>query len=118
MDARASGFARILPWPNPILALDGAGAVVAFMSPVHPGGDDAGKQALRAREDVQAILYEDVPVRFWDEHVGPREPHLFVVELGEPPGGPDPGRRRRARRDVVRPRAGRVAARRRGPPAR
>ena len=46
------GFARILPWPNPILALHGAGAVVAFLSARAPGRrrrGQAGAAGARGR---------------------------------------------------------------------
>jgi dipeptidyl aminopeptidase/acylaminoacyl peptidase len=81
----AESFSRVLPWANPISGLAAADGVAAFVSAVHPGADDATKQRLREAADVQAILYEDLPVRFWDRRVGPREPHLFVSGLGEAP---------------------------------
>jgi dipeptidyl aminopeptidase/acylaminoacyl peptidase len=81
----AQGFSRVLAWVNAIAGLRAGGGVVAFASAVHPGGDDAAKQRLRDAADVQAILYEDLPVRFWDRHVGPRQQHLFMGPLGAAP---------------------------------
>jgi dipeptidyl aminopeptidase/acylaminoacyl peptidase len=64
------GGERVLAWAEPIAGLVAAGGAVAFVSPVGP-------------QRGEAILYEDVPVRFWDQHVGPRVPHVFVARPGE-----------------------------------
>ena len=63
----------------------GAADTLAFMAPVHPGtadfAADAEREAARSRAGVSAQLYEDYPIRFWDHYVGPREDHLFLLDL-------------------------------------
>ena len=52
-----------------------------------PGGDtleeDARLRALRKKKKVAAILHETYPVRFWDHDLGPAEPHLLALDLGD-----------------------------------
>jgi dipeptidyl aminopeptidase/acylaminoacyl peptidase len=43
--------------------------------------DDARRRATRTRRKVAAILHETYPVRFWDQDLGPGEPHLLTLDL-------------------------------------
>ncbi|SDK46651.1 Dipeptidyl aminopeptidase/acylaminoacyl peptidase [Cryobacterium psychrotolerans] len=42
---------------------------------------DATARALRKDKKVAAILHESYPVRYWDQDLGPAEPHLFSLDL-------------------------------------
>src|SRR5688572_24394207 len=52
-----------------------------------PGADtleaEAKLRKLRKDKKVSAILHDSYPVRFWDHDLGPDEPHLLAIELGE-----------------------------------
>jgi dipeptidyl aminopeptidase/acylaminoacyl peptidase len=41
--------------------------------------DDRRRRDLRKDAQVSAILYDRYPVRYWDSHLGPEEPHLFAA---------------------------------------
>jgi dipeptidyl aminopeptidase/acylaminoacyl peptidase len=45
--------------------------------------EDARGRAERRRRKVAAILHETYPVRFWDHDLGPAEPHLLALDVGE-----------------------------------
>jgi dipeptidyl aminopeptidase/acylaminoacyl peptidase len=53
--------------------------------------DDRRLRDLRKASQVSAILHSGYPVRFWDEDIGPDEPHLFDAagprDLTPQPGG-------------------------------
>ena len=42
---------------------------------------DATARAERKDKKVAAILHESYPVRYWDQDLGPAEPHLFSLDL-------------------------------------
>ena len=60
---------------------------------------DAEREKARVDAGVQAQLFTDYPIRYWDHYLGPRERHLYAAP---PPSGdtalevtdllPDPGR--------------------------
>ncbi|MGH3098501.1 MAG: prolyl oligopeptidase family serine peptidase [Streptosporangiales bacterium] len=62
-----------------------AGTVVltADVLPSAEGGDDAELVAQRRDRGVTAILHTGYPIRHWDHHLGPPEPHLLRVEPGD-----------------------------------
>jgi dipeptidyl aminopeptidase/acylaminoacyl peptidase len=53
--------------------------------------DDRRLRGLRKADNVSAILHSGYPVRFWDQDIGPDEPHLFdatdLRDLTPQPGG-------------------------------
>ncbi|HEX5465614.1 MAG TPA: hypothetical protein VFW92_02950, partial [Candidatus Limnocylindrales bacterium] len=63
---------------------------VAFGASLAPGrGDleaDAAWTKTRRDQGMSAMLFETLPIRFWDHYLGPRDRHLFVVA---PPQGPE-----------------------------
>jgi dipeptidyl aminopeptidase/acylaminoacyl peptidase len=54
--------------------------------------DEQEKRKQRKDKKVTAILHQSVPVRFWDEDLGPDAPRLFAGSLSESPapGDTDP----------------------------
>lgn len=64
-----------------------ASARVVLEAELLPGGEtleaEAALRALRKKKKVAAILHESYPVRFWDHDLGPVEPHLLSVDVGE-----------------------------------
>lgn len=64
--------------------------VIAFAAAVHPGtanlAADREKYNARKKAGVEALLFEDYPIRWWDHYLGPRERHIFAAPL---PGGDD-----------------------------
>jgi dipeptidyl aminopeptidase/acylaminoacyl peptidase len=65
--------------------------VIAFAAAVHPGSADLAadneKHRARKKAGVEALLFEDYPIRHWDHYLGPRERHIFAAPL---PAGEDP----------------------------
>ena len=63
-----------------------AADVVVFRAPVHAGTTDFDadreREAARSKAGVSAQLFEGYPIRFWDHYLGPREWHLFLLDLG------------------------------------
>lgn len=59
--------------------------VVVFGVSVFPGSPDwlADRERQKARKTagVEALLFEDYPIRFWDHYLGPRQRHLFAAPL-------------------------------------
>ncbi len=59
--------------------------VVGFGAMLHPGSDglaaDAAHEKARRDAGVQAILFEDYPIRHWDAWLGPRHRRLFCATL-------------------------------------
>lgn len=45
--------------------------------------EDARLRAARERRKVKAILHETYPVRYWDQDLGPAEPHLLSLDLSQ-----------------------------------
>ena len=43
--------------------------------------EDADRETARSKAGVTAQLYEDYPIRFWDHYLGPREDHLFLLDI-------------------------------------
>jgi len=65
-------------------------ALTADLLPTAAAGERVGvvtrDAALRKRRDdaeVHAILHETYPVRFWDHDLGPAEPHVLALDLGD-----------------------------------
>jgi dipeptidyl aminopeptidase/acylaminoacyl peptidase len=53
--------------------------------------EDAEQRAERKQRKVAAILHESYPVRYWDQDLGPGEPHLLALEVpAEAETLPDP----------------------------
>ena len=48
------------------------------------------KRKERKEKKVSAILHESVPVRLWDEDLGPDAPRLFTGSMDEEGDGADP----------------------------
>lgn len=44
---------------------------------------DAVARKARGDKKVAAILHESYPVRYWDQDLGPDEPHLLVLDLAD-----------------------------------
>ena len=44
---------------------------------------DAAARKARGDKKVAAILHEGYPVRYWDQDLGPDEPHLLALDLGD-----------------------------------
>ncbi|SIT67617.1 alpha/beta fold hydrolase [Microbacterium sp. RU33B] len=45
--------------------------------------DDARLRAARKKKNISAILHEGYPVRYWDHDLGPADPHLLSLDLGD-----------------------------------
>ncbi|OIH92797.1 alpha/beta fold hydrolase [Curtobacterium sp. MCBA15_001] len=65
-------------------------AITADLLPTAAAGERVGvatrDAALRKRRDdakVHAILHETYPVRYWDHDLGPDEPHVLALDLGD-----------------------------------
>lgn len=57
---------------------------IVFAAEVFPDADlDEDERRHRARADagVKALLFESYPIRRWDHYLGPRERHLFVLDV-------------------------------------
>lgn len=80
--------------PRRVLAPpDGVGAVlttpesptVVVTAALYPGAatfaEDEARQAARKDAGVEARLIDHYPERWWDHDIGPRQPHLFALEL-------------------------------------
>lgn len=78
-----------------VLATAAGADVVALTASLLPGAEAASDApagfiaadgALRKRrkdQQVGAILHETYPVRFWDHDLGPDEPHVLALDLGD-----------------------------------
>ena len=58
--------------------------------PRRPTTRRRSKRKERKEKKVTAILHESVPVRFWDEDLGPGAPRIFTGSLAEEDAGADP----------------------------
>ncbi|HUG47165.1 MAG TPA: S9 family peptidase [Candidatus Limnocylindria bacterium] len=82
------GEARLLCAPpggvEDVRAARGADVVV-FAASVFPGSGDLAsdqqRHKARKKAGVEALLFEEYPIRFWDHYLGPRERHLFAAPL-------------------------------------
>ena len=69
---------------------------LVFSAEVYPGTTDFAKDAerheARKKAGVKALLFESYPIRRWDHYLGPRERHLFALDLPdrEPASPPVP----------------------------
>ena len=87
------GEARLLAAPDG--GVDGiatarSAPAIAFGAMVHRGAadlaDDAAREKARRDAGVQALLFEEYPVRHWDHYLGPRHRRLFAATV---PAGED-----------------------------
>jgi len=82
------GEARIVAsLPGGIAGLETATGAPAIVV-VSPALGDEDERLRKERKDagVTAILHETVPVRYWDQDLGPAEPRLFAVTPPQPAG--------------------------------
>ena len=72
---------------------------LVFSTEVHQGATDLARDAelaeARKKAGVKALLFEGYPIRRWDHYLGPRERHLYVLDLPDrepanPPRPPKP----------------------------
>jgi dipeptidyl aminopeptidase/acylaminoacyl peptidase len=66
---------------------------LVFAGEIHAGGDlvaDEDRHKARKEAGVSALLFESYPIRRWDHYLGPRERHLFVLDLPGPEDPPAP----------------------------
>ncbi|WP_436529016.1 prolyl oligopeptidase family serine peptidase [Actinoplanes sp. HUAS TT8] len=84
----AGGDARVIAAPSGGVSgavVSGAGTVV-FGSSLLPSSDDqVADRKLRERRKetgVNAVLYEDYPIRYWDHAFGPERTRLLTADLG------------------------------------
>ncbi len=87
------GEARLLAAPEggvSGIAAARVGPTVVFGVGIHPGAADFEADAARgkARKDagVEALLFDDSPIRHWDHYLGPRVRRLFAATV---PGDDD-----------------------------
>ena len=67
-----------------VAAVADASERIAIIAPLlHSAGSlsqDARLRRERKQRKVSAVLHESYPVRFWDQDLGPDEPHLFALD--------------------------------------
>ena len=51
---------------------------------------DTERHRARKKSGVEALLFEQYPIRYWDHYLGPRERHLFATELAADDGASAP----------------------------
>ncbi|HYH92257.1 MAG TPA: hypothetical protein VD763_03775, partial [Candidatus Saccharimonadales bacterium] len=85
--AAEGGEARLLVAPPGGvggLAVAEASGALALMVSMHPGVEDfeqdGEREKARKEAGVQALLFEDYPIRFWDHYLGPRDPRIFIAD--------------------------------------
>ena len=88
----AGGEARVIAAPSSGVAgvrTARSADVAVFGAGTYPGArdlvEDAARQKARKEAEVQALLFESFPIRFWDHYLGPRERRLFGAELPSDP---------------------------------
>jgi dipeptidyl aminopeptidase/acylaminoacyl peptidase len=89
----AGGEARLLVAPGggvDDVKAARASHVVVFGASVFPRAatlkEDAEQQEARKKAGVEALLFDDYPIRRWDHYLGPRERHLYAAAV--PADGP------------------------------
>ena len=59
--------------------------VIGLAVPLHPLAagfeDDAAKAKARKEAGVEALLFEDLPIRYWDHWLAPRRGRIFAARL-------------------------------------
>lgn len=67
-------------------------STVVVSAAVHPGAatfeEDGAREKARKDAGVEARLVEHYPDRWWDHDIGPRQPHLYALDLSAPGGEP------------------------------
>jgi dipeptidyl aminopeptidase/acylaminoacyl peptidase len=65
-------------------------ATVVVTAQLYPGATgfeaDAARAAARKDAGVEAVLIEHYPDRYWDHRIGPREPRIHALDLGDVEG--------------------------------
>ncbi|AWG01946.1 S9 family peptidase [Clavibacter michiganensis] len=81
----ARALTRLAGGVDGIAAVARDAATVILRAPLLPGSAslEADAVARKDRSDLQvnAVLHESYPVRYWDHDLGPDEPHLFALDL-------------------------------------
>ena len=84
-DARA--ITRLAGGVSGIAAVADAASVAVLAADLLPSADsfeaDAKLRAERKKRKLSAILHTTYPVRYWDHDLGPAEPHLLSLDLGD-----------------------------------
>lgn len=84
-DARA--ITRLAGGVSAIAAVADAASVAVLSADLLPSADsfeaDATLRAERKKRKLSAILHTTYPVRYWDHDLGPAEPHLLSLDLGD-----------------------------------
>ena len=92
----AGGEARMLLAPDG--GIDGVAAArdadrIAFGALLHPAATDLADDAERARArkeaGIGALLFDEYPIRHWDEWLAPRRRRLFAAQLAAPEADPE-----------------------------
>ncbi|WP_084038789.1 prolyl oligopeptidase family serine peptidase [Demequina sp. NBRC 110053] len=72
-----------------LAAVSSESSVAVLSSPLMASAqtleDDARIRADRKKRKVSAIVHSTYPIRHWDHDLGPAEPHLLSLDLGELP---------------------------------
>jgi dipeptidyl aminopeptidase/acylaminoacyl peptidase len=83
----ARAITRLAGGVDGIAAVARDASTVVVQAPLLPGSGslEADAVARRKRADLQvnAILHESYPVRYWDHDLGPDEPHLLAIDLAD-----------------------------------
>jgi dipeptidyl aminopeptidase/acylaminoacyl peptidase len=63
---------------------------VVITTSMHPGStsleDDGSREQARRDAGVQARLVDHYPDRYWDHDIGPRQPRLLAIDMGDAGG--------------------------------
>ncbi|HEY5630258.1 MAG TPA: hypothetical protein VIR16_12190, partial [Candidatus Limnocylindrales bacterium] len=72
------------------IATSRASRAIAFGAMVHRGAadlaDDEARAKARRDAGVQALLFDDYPIRHWDHYLGPRHRRVFAAAVPEGEG--------------------------------
>lgn len=83
----ARAITRLAGGVSGIAAVADAASVAVLAADLLPSADtfeaDAKLRAERKKRKVSAILHTTYPVRYWDHDLGPAEPHLLALDLGD-----------------------------------
>lgn len=52
--------------------------------------DDKALAKRRSETGTKALLFEDYPIRYWDRHLAPRRPRLFLLDAPDAPAAAAP----------------------------